>query len=169
MVVEDNGGFEGLKVVSQSNVGDGEQHASDMVIVSPIMAEGGRANGEPNSFVRNVKSKVKKKLKLPEFGYPTMRGRGKKANRCVMRAIGDGMGVSVVGKEVIDVDEVIGARKKWSSLVVNNWRAVRKMLTNDKKKRITDAYDRDGDGAVMWASCSDGVNVYATDMLTLVR
>ncbi|KAI8031341.1 hypothetical protein LOK49_LG01G02487 [Camellia lanceoleosa] len=112
---------------------------TEVVVISPIMAKSGRVIEGPTSFFHNIKSRVKKELKLPNFEYPVVRGwRGK-------GLVESGLGI-------------------WLNRL-----AVWKMLTADGKKRIIDAYDCDGDGAVMWVGNEEVGDVYATNVLALVR
>ncbi|KAI7994884.1 hypothetical protein LOK49_LG11G00067 [Camellia lanceoleosa] len=71
--------------------------------------------------------------------------------------------------DVIDVDDVDVHRKKKSGFDINDRHAVWKMMTAAEKKKITDAYNRDGDSAVMWDGQGHGVAVYFTDVKSLVR
>ncbi|KAI8009867.1 hypothetical protein LOK49_LG06G00258 [Camellia lanceoleosa] len=70
---------------------------------------------------------------------------------------------------VVDVDTVGVAGSKWSGFDLNNRFGVWKMMTFEEKEKIMKAYERNGDGAVMWASGESGVAVYFTDVKSLVR
>ncbi|GMP51269.1 hypothetical protein CsSME_00017560 [Camellia sinensis var. sinensis] len=123
--------------------------------------------GYVNSYVRKIKNKVRRKRKMPEFDYPLLGGRTKKivGNNC------DGVDESKcdVHNAIIDVDTVVLLEKKWSGFDLNNRLGVWKMVTMDKKARITKAYERHGDGAVMWEDNMNGVVVYFSDVKNLIR
>ncbi|GMP95761.1 hypothetical protein CsSME_00044684 [Camellia sinensis var. sinensis] len=70
--------------------------------------------------------------------------------------------------DIIDVDNVDVQPKKKSGFNINNRHAVWKMMTAVEKKKITDAYNKDGDSAVMWDGQGHGVAVYFTDVKSLV-
>ncbi|GMP69894.1 hypothetical protein CsSME_00028978 [Camellia sinensis var. sinensis] len=67
------------------------------------------------------------------------------------------------------MDDVDVTAKKKSGFNINNRHVVWKMITATEKKKITDAYNRDGDSAVMWDGHGHGVAVYFTDVKSLVR
>ncbi|KAI7984783.1 hypothetical protein LOK49_LG14G02035 [Camellia lanceoleosa] len=126
-----------------------------------------KGEGVRNSFVRNLKNKVRKELRLKDYEYQVVGDQEKKAVthgcKCVV------MGKSIVKDTVVDVDTVGVAASKWSGFELNNRFGVWKMLTFDEKEKIMKAYERNGDGAVMWASGESGVAVYFTDVKSLVR
>ncbi|GMP98688.1 hypothetical protein CsSME_00046484 [Camellia sinensis var. sinensis] len=104
---------------------------------------------------------------MPEFDYPLLGGRTKKTvgNNC--DAVDDSK--RDVHNAIIDVEAVVLPEKKWSGFDLNNRLGVWKMMTMDEKARITKAYERHGDGAVMWEDNMNGVVVYFSDVKNLVR
>ncbi|KAI7982655.1 putative potassium transporter 12 [Camellia lanceoleosa] len=75
---------------------------------------------------------------------------------------------STVNDTVIDVDTVGVPATKWSGFELNNQFRVWKLMTFEENEKITKAYERNGDGAVMWANVESGVSVYFTDVKSLV-
>ncbi|KAI8008835.1 hypothetical protein LOK49_LG07G02831 [Camellia lanceoleosa] len=120
-----------------------------------------------NSFVRNLKNKVRKELRLKDYDYQVVGEQEKKKLAYGCKAVGVRKGT--VNDAVVDVDTVGVAASKWSGFDLNNRFGVWKMMTYEEKEKIMKAYERNGDGAVMWASGESGVVVYFTDIKSLVR
>ncbi|XP_028087940.1 uncharacterized protein LOC114288621 [Camellia sinensis] len=143
-----------------------------VVVINPISAEGGHVVEAPNSFVRSIKEKVRKNLQLPEFDYPKLRVQQRKvnSNACMLpnNVAGDGMG-DVMGGKVVDVETAIGGGSKFSGFGINNKHTVWKMMTEQEKGIISSAYDRYGDGALMWIGRGDDNAVYFSDVKAIVR
>ncbi|GMP62988.1 hypothetical protein CsSME_00024865 [Camellia sinensis var. sinensis] len=143
-----------------------------VVVINPISAEGGHVVGAPNSFVRCIKEKVRKNLQLPEFDYPKLRVQQRKvnSNACMLpnNVAGDGVG-DVMGGKVVDVETAIGGGSKFSGFGINNKHTVWKMMTEQEKGIISSAYDRYGDGALMWIGRGDDNAVYFSDVKAIVR
>ncbi|CAL5428078.1 unnamed protein product [Camellia sinensis] len=145
---------------------------SDVVVVSPLLTEGGSAVGGMNSFVRNIKCKVRKNLKLSGFEYPELRRKGRVMNNEVNVSKTGVVGCSVdvvKSQSVIDVDGVGDASKIFTGFGITNRNTVWKMMTDTEKDVISNAYDRYGDRAVMWVGRIDGNAVYFSDVRSLVR
>ncbi|CAL5359617.1 unnamed protein product [Camellia sinensis] len=147
----------------------------DVVVVSPLLTEGGCAVGGMNSFVRNIKGKVRKNLKLSGFEYPELRRRGRVMNNEVNVSKTGGVGCSVdvmKSESVIDVDSVGNGKKIFTGFGITNCNTVWKMMTETEKDVISNAYDTYGDRsvpAVMWVGRIDGNAVYFSDVRSLVR
>ncbi|KAL7197569.1 hypothetical protein ACSBR2_020163 [Camellia fascicularis] len=82
------------------------------------VGEGAPGLGMQNSLVRNIKSKVRKERKFPEYEYPFV-------DMCDgMIGIGNenvrGNENCVTGNVVIDVEAVVLPWKKWSGFGINN-------------------------------------------------
>ncbi|GMP78483.1 hypothetical protein CsSME_00034403 [Camellia sinensis var. sinensis] len=131
------------------------------------MGEGVPRLGVQNSLVRNIKCKVRKDRKLADYEYPLLGVRDRRMGLESDNVGGDNDCVN--GNTVIDVDAVEVAGKKWSGFDINNWLEVWKMMTFKEKTKIKKAYDRNGDGAIMWADSSTGVTIHFTDVKGLVR
>ncbi|KAI7980917.1 hypothetical protein LOK49_Contig92G00013 [Camellia lanceoleosa] len=119
-----------------------------------------------NSFIRNIKNKVRRVWEMPDFEYSRLKGRNKKAamdHSIVVR--GNNRGVK---QAIIDVDDVVFPKRKWSRFDINNRLGVWKMMTVDEKTKITNTYDMHGDGAVMWEDVINAVVVYFVDVKNLV-
>ncbi|GMP48230.1 hypothetical protein CsSME_00015653 [Camellia sinensis var. sinensis] len=145
---------------------------SDVVVVSPLLTEGGNAVGGMNSFVRNIKCKVRKNLKLSGFEYPELRRKGRVMNNEVNVSKTGVVGCSVdvvKSQSVIDVDGVGDGKKIFTSFGITNRNTVWKMMTETEKDVISNAYDRYGDRVVMWVGRIDGNAVYFSDVRSLVR
>ncbi|GMP80550.1 hypothetical protein CsSME_00035602 [Camellia sinensis var. sinensis] len=135
------------------------------------MAEGGRLNVGKSSFMWDVKRKERKGFTLTGVECVGVSGQTSKSNvvhlpssmsNVVCNASNTGC------MNVIEVDDVDVKPKKKSGFDINNRHAVWKMMTAAEKKKITDAYNRDGDSAVMWDGQGHGVAVYFTDVKSLV-
>ncbi|KAI8022405.1 hypothetical protein LOK49_LG03G03528 [Camellia lanceoleosa] len=130
------------------------------------MAEGGRFNVGRTSFMWDVKLKERKGLTLTGFDCVGVSGQKSKANIVPLHSL---MSTVVINPrstgcaDVIDVDENDVQPKKKSGFDMNNRHTVWKILTAAEKKKITDAYNRDGD------RYGHGVVVYFTDVKSLVR
>ncbi|CAL5356437.1 unnamed protein product [Camellia sinensis] len=145
---------------------------SDVVVVSPLLTEGGSAVGGMNSFVRNIKGKVRKNLKLSGFEYPELRRKGWVMNNEVNVSKTEGVGCSsdvMKSESVIDVDSVGDGKKIFTGFGITNRNTVWKMTTETEKDVISNAYDTYGDRAVMWVGRIDGNAVYFSDVRSLVR
>ncbi|KAI8008072.1 hypothetical protein LOK49_LG07G03676 [Camellia lanceoleosa] len=143
------------------------QQCDAEVEVLPYVGEGVPRLGGLNSLVRNIKGKVRKERKLADYEYPLLGVRDRR-----MGSESDNVGEEkncVSGNAVIDVDAVEVARKKWSGFDINNRLGVWKMMTFEEKTKIKQAYERNGDGAIVWADDSTGVTVDFTDLKGLVR
>ncbi|CAL5433243.1 unnamed protein product [Camellia sinensis] len=123
---------------------------TEVVVISPNMAEGGRLNVWKNSFMWDVKRKDRKGLTVT--GVECVGVSGQMSNSNVVHVPPSTSNVVCNARnsgstDVIDVDVHL---KKKSGFDINNRHAVWKMMTAAEKKKITDAYNRDGDSAVMW-------------------
>ncbi|KAI7992665.1 putative carboxylesterase 15 [Camellia lanceoleosa] len=125
-----------------------------------------KGEGIPNSFVRNLKNKARKELRLEDYDYQIVGEHEKKTVTYGCKAIGAGKTLYV---PIVDVDTGGVAASKWSGFDLNNRFGVWKMMTYEEKEKIMKAYERNGDRAVMWASSESGVAVYFTDVKSLVR
>ncbi|THG06804.1 hypothetical protein TEA_001953 [Camellia sinensis var. sinensis] len=145
---------------------------TEVVVISPNMAEGGRLNVVNNSFVQDVKCKVRKGLTPTGVECLSVRGRVSTSNMVHVCSIASNVDCNAKNggcTDVIDVDDVDVYVKK-SGFDINNKHGVWKMMTAAEKKKITDAYNRDGDRyAVMWDGHGHGVVMYFTDVKSLVR
>ncbi|KAI8013929.1 hypothetical protein LOK49_LG05G03750 [Camellia lanceoleosa] len=125
-----------------------------------------KGEGIPNSFVRNLKNKARKELRLEDYDYQIVGEHEKKTVTYGCKAIGAKKTADVA---IVDVDTGGVAASKWSGFDLNNRFGVWKMMTYEEKEKIMKAYERNGDRAVMWASSESGVAVYFTDVKSLVR
>ncbi|XP_028103251.1 uncharacterized protein LOC114302424 [Camellia sinensis] len=162
-----------MLVREQTNSVSEMQHGviagTEVVVISPNMAEGGRLNVWKNSFMWDVKRKDRKGLTVT--GVECVGVSGQMSNSNVVHVPPSTSNVVCNARnsgstDVIDVDVHL---KKKSGFDINNRHAVWKMMTAAEKKKITDAYNRDGDSAVMWDGQGHGVAVYFTDVKSLVR
>ncbi|KAI8009866.1 hypothetical protein LOK49_LG06G00259 [Camellia lanceoleosa] len=126
-----------------------------------------KREGVRNSFVRNLKNKVRKELRLKDYDYQVVGLHEKKTVTHGCKSVGVEKGTA--NDTVVDVDTVGVAGSKWSGFDLSNRFGVWKMMTFEEKEKIMKAYERNGDGAVMWASGESGVAVYFTDVKSLVR
>ncbi|KAI8031003.1 hypothetical protein LOK49_LG01G03433 [Camellia lanceoleosa] len=156
---------------SVSEMQRGVMLGTEVVVISPNMAEGGRLNVRSSSFMWDVKRKDRKGFTLTGVGCVGVSGQTSKStvvhlpssmSNVVCNAENTGC------TDVIDVDDV-DVQSKRSRFDINNRHAVWKMMTVAEKKKITDAYNMDGDSVVMWDGQGHGVAVYFTDMKSLVR
>ncbi|KAI8002516.1 UDP-glucuronate:xylan alpha-glucuronosyltransferase 2 [Camellia lanceoleosa] len=93
---------------------------SDVVVVSPMLTEGCSVVDGVNYFVRNIKGKVRKNLKLSRHEYPELRRRGRTMNNEVSLSKPSGVGssVNVMQREgVVDVENVGDAKKILSEVL----------------------------------------------------
>ncbi|KAF5956414.1 hypothetical protein HYC85_003639 [Camellia sinensis] len=130
--------------------------------------EGGQAICGPNSFVRNIKCKARKELKMPRFEYQDIQGQT--INKAVVAGNSTTTDVGCSGKravykDVIDVDEGTMCVNKKSGFDINNRHGVRKMMTVEEKSKISNAYNVCGDRPIMWNGHKYGVTVYFTDVI----
>ncbi|KAI7987112.1 hypothetical protein LOK49_LG13G01106 [Camellia lanceoleosa] len=150
----------------------GVMPGTEVVVISPNLAECGRFNYGRSFVMWDVKLKGMKGLTLTGFDCVGVSGQKSKVN---MVPLHSSMSTVVINPRstgyanVIDVDEIDVQPKKKSGFDMNNRHTVWKMLTAAEKKKITDAYNRDGDSAVMWDGQGHGVAVYFTDVKSLVR
>ncbi|KAI7998246.1 hypothetical protein LOK49_LG10G00838 [Camellia lanceoleosa] len=125
-----------------------------------------------NSFVKKIKEKVRRERKLPEFEYPMLRGRLRRVDGSEgQRAVSEG-GINFnidLCEEVEVVNKVDEHDKKRSGYGLNNRFAVWKLVKDDVKRKISTAYERDGDDAVIWTGGKKDVFVYFSDIKNLVR
>ncbi|KAI8022519.1 hypothetical protein LOK49_LG03G00073 [Camellia lanceoleosa] len=148
-------------LVSQHSVGD--VNLTDLEVgVFPNKGEGVR-----NSFMHNLKNKVRKVLRLKDYDYQVVGEHEKKTVTHGCKGVGVEKGT--VNDTVVDVDTVGVAASKWSGFELNNRFGVWKLMTFEEREKITKAYERNDDGAVMWASVDSGVAVYFTNVKSLVR
>ncbi|CAL5339426.1 unnamed protein product [Camellia sinensis] len=143
------------------------QQCDAEVEVLPYVGEGVPRLGGLNSLVRNIKGKVRKERKLADYEYPLLGVRDRRMGSESGNVGGEKHCVS--GNAVIDMDAVEVGGKKWSGFDINNRLGVWKMMTFEEKTKIKQAYDRNGDGAIVWADGSTGVTVDFTDLKGLVR
>ncbi|KAI7979800.1 hypothetical protein LOK49_Contig245G00005 [Camellia lanceoleosa] len=156
---------------SISEMQHGVMAGTEVVVISPNMVEGGRLNVGKNSFVRDVKCKVRKGLTLTGVECLGVSGQTSKSNVVHVPWFTSNVDCNARNSgcmDVIDVDDVDVQAKKKSSFDINNRHAVWKMMTIVEKKKITDTYNRDGDSAVMWDGQGHGVAVYFIDIKSLV-
>ncbi|KAI7992442.1 hypothetical protein LOK49_LG12G01427 [Camellia lanceoleosa] len=148
------------------------QNDSDVVEVGRCMPVGQRVECVQKSFVRNLKCKVRKELRLPKFEYY---GVGNLRMGC--NVVGDNKVVDVVrsgmgrgrAERVIDVDAFAVRSREWSGFALNNQLGVWKMMTEMEKEKIRDAYNKDEDRPVIWASSGHDMCVYFADIKSLVQ
>ncbi|KAI7995225.1 Protein NPG1 [Camellia lanceoleosa] len=127
---------------------------SDVVVVSPMLTEGCSVVDGVNSFVRNIKGKVRKNLKLSGYEYPELRRRGRMMNNEVSLSKHGGVGCSVNVMQhegVVDVENVGDAKKFFSSFGITNRNTVWKMMSKREKDVIRTAYERCGDSGVEYS------------------
>ncbi|KAI8000120.1 hypothetical protein LOK49_LG09G01498 [Camellia lanceoleosa] len=132
-------------------------HGSDVVEVAGCVRRRQPVEGVESSFVRNLKGKVRKDVMKPDFDYG---GVGKMMVGC---------GKVVDAGRSVDVDACAVRSRVWSGFDLNNRLGVWKLMTAVEKEKIRNAYDRDGDSAVMWASSGHGVCVCFVDIKSLVQ
>ncbi|KAI8031018.1 hypothetical protein LOK49_LG01G01125 [Camellia lanceoleosa] len=160
------------QTISVNEMQRGVMPGTEVVVISPTMAEGGRFNVGRSSFMWDVKLKERKGLTLTGFDCVGVSGQKSKSNMVPLHSF---MSTAVINPrsarcvDVIDVDEIDIQPKKKSGFDMNNRHTVWKMLTAVEKKKITDTYNRDGDSAVMWDGQGHDVAVYFTDVKSLVR
>ncbi|KAI7980176.1 hypothetical protein LOK49_Contig184G00002 [Camellia lanceoleosa] len=160
------------QTISVREMQRGIMAGTEVVVISPTMAEGGRFNVGRSSIMWDVKRKERKKVTLTGFDCVGVSGEKRKSTMEPLRSF---MSTEVINPisacraHVIDVDEIDIQPKKKSGFDMNNRQTVWKMLTAAEKKKITDAYNRDGDSAVMWDGQAHAVAVYFTDVKSLVR
>ncbi|KAI8024824.1 hypothetical protein LOK49_LG02G00259 [Camellia lanceoleosa] len=145
---------------------------SDVVVVSPMITEGCSVVDGVNSFIRNIKGKVRKNLKLSGYEYPELKRRGRtmKNEVIVSKPVGVGSSVNVLHREgVVDVENVVDEKKIFSGFGITNRNTVWKMMSEREKEVISSAYERYGDRAMMWVGRDDGNAVYFSDVRSLVR
>lgn len=106
-----------------------------------------KGEGIPNSFVRNLKNKARKELRLEDYDYQIVGEHEKKTVTYGCKAIGAGKGT--VTDAVVDVDTGGVADSKWSGFDLNNRFGVWKMMTYEEKEKIMKAYERNGDRCVL--------------------
>ncbi|GMP39538.1 hypothetical protein CsSME_00010333 [Camellia sinensis var. sinensis] len=160
------------QTISVSKMQHGVMAGTEVVVISPNMAEGGRLNFGKNSFVWDVKCKVRKGLTLTGVECVGVTGQTSKSNVVHVLSLKSNVDCNARNSgctDVIDVDDVDIQAKKKSGFDINNRHAVWKMMTAAEKKKLIDAYNRDGDSAVMWDGQGHGVAVYFTDVKSLVR
>ncbi|KAI8008376.1 AFG1-like ATPase [Camellia lanceoleosa] len=71
--------------------------------------------------------------------------------------------------DVIDIDGIGEHEKKRSGFGLNNRLAVWKLVNETVKRKLSNAYDRDGDKAVVWTGSTRDVFVYFSDIKNIVR
>ncbi|KAI8011085.1 hypothetical protein LOK49_LG06G00880 [Camellia lanceoleosa] len=145
---------------------------SEVVVESPMITAGCSVVEGVNSFVRNIKGKVRKNLKLSGYEYPELKRRGRtiKNKVSVSKPVGVGSSVNVLHREcVVDVENVVDEKKIFSGFGITNRNTVWKMMSEREKEVISSAYERYGDRAVMWVGRDDGNAVYFSDVRSLVR
>ncbi|KAI8017488.1 hypothetical protein LOK49_LG04G03182 [Camellia lanceoleosa] len=137
-----------------------------------MLTEGCSVVDGVNSFVRNIKGKVRKNLKLSGYEYPELRRRGRMMSNEVSLSKRGGVGYSVNVMQhegVVDAENVGDAKKIFSGFGITNRNTVWKMMSEREKDVIRTAYERYGDRAVMWVGRDDGNAVYFSDVRSLVR
>ncbi|KAI8021429.1 hypothetical protein LOK49_LG03G01293 [Camellia lanceoleosa] len=167
---------ESYPVASVTLVDNNEMHCpiqaddSEVVVVSPMITEGCGVVEGVNSFVRNIKGKVRKNLKLSGYEYPELKRRGRtiKNEVSVSKPMGVGCSVNLLHHEGVDVENV-EEKKIFSGFGITNRNTVWKMMSEREKEVISSAYERYGDRAVMWVGRDDGNAVYFWMSDPLVR
>ncbi|KAF5943758.1 hypothetical protein HYC85_017835 [Camellia sinensis] len=86
------------------NAGVGQVGEHEVVVISLVIGDGGALDDGMNSFVHNIKEKVRKNLKLPEFEYPEVRLRHRKVGNKGESARDDIVGR---GLDRVECDDVI--------------------------------------------------------------
>ncbi|KAI8020250.1 Protein IMPAIRED IN BABA-INDUCED STERILITY 1 [Camellia lanceoleosa] len=147
-------------------------NGSDVVEVARCVTRRQPMEGVESSFVRNLKGKVSKELLKPDFEYggvgKMMVGCGKVVDSKVVDVLRTGVRSGNAGWS-IDVDACAVRSREWSGFDLNNHLGVWKLMTAVEKGKIRNAYDKDGDRAVMWASSGHDVCVYFADIKSLLR
>ncbi|KAI8006346.1 hypothetical protein LOK49_LG07G02338 [Camellia lanceoleosa] len=156
-LLKKSGNFWGIDEKTGGVVVKVSGHGSDVVEVAGCVRRRQPVKGVESSFVRNLKGKVRKEVMKPDFDYG---GVGK---------IMVGCGKVVDAGRSVDVDACAVRRRVWSGFDLNNRLGVWKLMTAVEKEKIRNAYDRDGDSAVMWASSGHDVCVCFVDIKSLVR
>ncbi|KAI8029072.1 T-complex protein 1 subunit alpha [Camellia lanceoleosa] len=152
-----------------SEIQHGVMAGTEVVVISPNMTEGGRLNVGEKSFVQDVKCKVRIGLTLTGVECLGVSRQASKSNVVHVPSITSNVDCNAKNggcTDVIDVDDIDVQAKKKSGFDINNRHAVWKMMTAAEKKKITDAYNRDGD---KYDGHGYGVVVYFTDVKSLVR
>ncbi|GMP61139.1 hypothetical protein CsSME_00023724 [Camellia sinensis var. sinensis] len=101
-----------------------------------------------NSFVRNIKGKMRREKKLPEFEYRMLRGRLRKVDsNDGQRVVGDDAPNCdiMLCDDVVNVDGIGKHEKKRSGFGLNNHLSVWKLVNETVKCKLSNAYNRDGD------------------------
>ncbi|KAI7997595.1 hypothetical protein LOK49_LG10G01229 [Camellia lanceoleosa] len=171
-VLVDNDGDKVEGGGSMFEVVDTNEDNSGVVVVSPLVAECDSEVGGMNSFVHNIKGKVRKNLKLSGFEYPEVRWRGCKENDKRSNSVFGGVGSSVDGvrrEDVIDVDIVGDGKKIFTGFGIANHNTVWKMISERENDVVSTAYNHYGDRAVIWVGRQDGNAVFFSDVRSLVR
>ncbi|KAI8026495.1 hypothetical protein LOK49_LG02G02085 [Camellia lanceoleosa] len=140
---------------------------SDVVVVSPLLTEGCSVVDGVNSFVRNIKGKVRKNLKLSGYEYRELRRRGKTMNNDVSLSKPGGVGssVNVMQREgVVDVEYVGDAKKFFSGFGITNRNTVWKMITEREKDVISTAYERYGDRCTGFQNAETGYHLFVRSL-----
>ncbi|GMP74778.1 hypothetical protein CsSME_00032093 [Camellia sinensis var. sinensis] len=86
------------------NAGVGQVGEHEVVVISRVIGDDGALDDGMNSFVHNIKEKVRKNLKLPEFEYPEVRLRHRKVGNKGGSARDDIVGR---GLDRVECDDVI--------------------------------------------------------------
>ncbi|GMP90776.1 hypothetical protein CsSME_00041751 [Camellia sinensis var. sinensis] len=136
------------QIISVNEMQHGVMAGIEVVVISPNMAEGGRLNFGKNSFVWDVKCKVRKGLTLTRVECLGVTGQTSTSNVVHVPSFKSNVDCNARNSgctDVIDVDDVDVQTKKKSGFDINNRHAVWKMMTAAEKKKITDAYNKDGD------------------------
>ncbi|KAI7984208.1 hypothetical protein LOK49_LG15G01559 [Camellia lanceoleosa] len=111
------------------------------------MAEGSRLNVGKNSNVWDVKCKVRKGFTLTGVECLGISGQTSKSNVLHIPSFTSNVECNARNSrctDVIDVDDVDVQANKKSGFDINNRHTVWKMMIAAEKKKITDAYNRDG-------------------------
>ncbi|KAI8022241.1 hypothetical protein LOK49_LG03G03837 [Camellia lanceoleosa] len=95
-----------------------------------------------NSFIRNIKNKVRRVWEMPDFEYSRLEGRNKKA--AIDHSVVVRQNYREVKQAVIDVDGVVFPERKWLGFDINN-------------------------RAVMWKDVTNAMLVYFVDVKNLIR
>lgn len=131
--------------------------------------EGDKGMYLQNSFVRNIKGKVRHERKLPNYEYPMARGH--------LRKVGIDSREPVLGEcqfsfELIDYDDEVATGevgelgKIRTGFCLNNRLAVWKLIPEEIKQKVHITYENHGDGRVVWAGANEDVFVYFLDIRT---